>query len=140
MKRMRELEKLSHDHHRGLVLARRVRASLSKSETALDVVRPQILAEFEAVLVKHFDLEERFLSPPLRRAGFSGIVDRLLHDHDAIRRLTGLGPAMSADDARTFAALLEEHIRFEERELFEVAQRVLREDERKALMDASTRQ
>lgn len=135
---MRELLKLSHDHHRGLVLARRVKQSLSTSETALEVVRPQILAEFDAVLVKHFDLEERFLAPPLRRAGRSGIVDRLLRDHDAIRRLVSLGPEMTADDARSFAALLEEHIRFEERELFEEAQRVLDEGERKALMDAST--
>jgi len=140
MKRMRELLKLSHDHHHGLVLARRVRESLSKSNTALGVVRPQILAEFEAVLMKHFDLEERFLAPPLRRAGCLDIVDRLLRDHDAIRSLVRLGPAMSADDARAFASLLEEHIRFEERELFEEAQRVLSEDERKALMDASSRQ
>lgn len=130
------MQKLSHDHHRGLVLARRVKESLSKPETSVAAVRSQILAQFEAVLIKHSDLEERFLAPPLRSAGRSVLADRLRRDHDALGTLVTLGVAMTVDDAQTFADILEGHIRFEERQLFEEVQPVLNDNERRALGDA----
>lgn len=136
MKRAAELVKLSHDHHHGLVLARRIKESLPMTQTALVSLRRQVHAEREDVLIKHFDLEEKFLGPPLQRAGRSQLVDRLLGDHTLLRTLAGRGQDMTANDIQTFGSLLEEHIRFEERELFEEAQRTLARSDWEALADA----
>ena len=109
---------------------------MAVDDTATDALRSQILEEFEKVLAKHFDLEEKFLVPPLRRAGRSGLVDRLLSDHAAIRTIIDREGKMTPADVRTLGNLLEEHIRFEEREFFEEAQRILNDNDLKALADA----
>ena len=137
MHRRAEFIRLSHDHHRGLVLARRIRESLLETESAVDALRSLVLKDWEAVLIKHFACEEEFLGPPLRRSGRPDLADRLVAEHSALRALADGRSAMKAEDLRTFSRLLEEHIRFEERELFEEAQALLTEDELKALADAT---
>lgn len=109
MKRHAALVGLSQDHHHGLVLARRC----ISEETTWEQVR----ATFTEELDPHFDIEERLLLPAL---GSDPLVDRTLSDHEELRqRLQDRGSLPE------FGQLLQEHIRFEERELFERAQNVM---------------
>ena len=122
MKRDPRLHPLSSDHHHALALARRAaRAAAEPSGPAADAVWREVRSLFLADLTPHFDVEERILLPALRAAGEVELVERTLAEHAAIR-------ACVADEGEvrsrlaTFATLLTEHVRFEERVLFEVAQ------------------
>jgi hypothetical protein len=96
------LRGLSADHHHALVLARRA----ARGEVDADALR----ATFTTILQPHFAIEEELLLPPLG-AG-DALVVRTLADHHRLRALATSG------DAPAFAALLDDHVRFEERELF----------------------
>jgi hemerythrin-like domain-containing protein len=117
MQRDPALRSLSSEHHRGLVLAKRARKAAG-TETA-QLAWQEVRARFAAELEPHFVAEEKGLLPALERAGEPGLVRRTLDEHAALRRL------LDEDGAQAmtrFAELLEQHIRFEERELFEAAQ------------------
>src|SRR5690606_10324799 len=84
MKRDPRLRGLSSDHHRALVLARRVarRAAAGTLDAALarDVVRT-----LRDDLEPHFVIEEEVLLPPLEEAGAGGLARRTLEDHRFLR-------------------------------------------------------
>jgi hypothetical protein len=117
MKRIPALRRLSSEHHRGLVLARQARTTRDPSLTWAEIQR-----QFRIELDPHFALEEAGLLPALSAVGEPELVERTLADHQAMRALIATGgPA----DLERFAALLDDHIGFEETLLFETAQRVL---------------
>ncbi len=117
MKRIPALRRLSADHHRGLVLARQARTTSDASLTWGEIQR-----QFRVELDPHFELEENGLLPALSAVGELELVERTLAEHRAMRALIATGgPA----DLERFAALLDDHIRFEEAVLFETAQRLL---------------
>lgn len=129
MKRHPALEPLSHDHHRALVLARRLRRAADEPGGALRELEHAVQREFEAELDPHFRVEERCLLPALREAGADASVRRTEEDHARLRALVGGEEApWSAARARELGALLEAHVRFEERELFPQAEARLSED------------
>lgn len=111
MKRDPRLRGLSSEHHAALGWARRLQ---SRSTTPAELA-----ARFEAELTAHFAIEERLLAPALREAGETGLADRLVREHRALRA------AAEAGDAPAFGRLLEAHVRFEERELFPRCEAVL---------------
>ena len=80
------------------------------------------MARFDAELEPHFQAEEADLLPAMRRAGETALVERTLQEHAALRALLGEG---QSENLEAFADLLTQHIRFEEKELFERAQQVL---------------
>lgn len=117
MKRDPRLHGLSSDHHHALVLARSI-ARLSATGTA-DAAAARGLAErFVRELEPHFRVEEELLLPGLRKAGEAALVQRTEEDHAFLRaRATEAGAGLT-HGLPGFAARLEEHVRFEERELF----------------------
>ena len=120
MKRDPALRNLSNEHHQGLVLAKRAKkaACTDDAQQAWDEIRSRFATEMEP----HFQEEEVGLLPALERAGETGLVKRTLDEHAALRRLIDEN---SVEAMIRFAGLLEQHIRFEERELFEAAQQKL---------------
>lgn len=114
MKRDPRLHGLTSDHHQGLVLARRI------ARGSLDAAA--VRQRFETELEPHFLAEEELLLPALAAAGEPALVARTERDHAALR--AHLAAAQRGEPGRlaAFAALLEEHIRFEERELFPAAE------------------
>lgn len=104
MKRDPRLRRLSFDHHHALVLARRA----ARGDVSLDDVRYAL----EHELTPHFAVEEQTLIPALARAGAPELADQARLAHAQIRASVDVG------DVATFARLLTEHVRFEERELF----------------------
>jgi hemerythrin-like domain-containing protein len=125
MQRDRNLVRLSRDHHTGLVLAKRARELATNDATERRAAWTQMQARFADELEPHFQLEERGLLPALRAAGEDVLVDRTLTEHAELRRLIA-----SADPSapKRFGEALTAHIRFEEADLFETAQRVLPAD------------
>ena len=130
MKRCPALRDLSNEHHHGLVLAKRAKEAAGTAEA--EQVWRGIQARFAVDLEPHFQAEEVGLLPALEQVGETGLVRRTHADHAELRRL------ISEDSAQVmveFAESLVQHIRFEERELFEVAQQELSAAELAALVD-----
>lgn len=124
MKRHPALQPLSDDHHGALVLARQVRrAGASGEPGALARVWEDAGRRFARELEPHFAVEEERLFPQLEAAGAGLLAERARSEHARLRALV----RGEADPARAvaFGELLHAHVRFEERELFPRAERVL---------------
>lgn len=123
MKRSPALLKLSREHHTALSLALRIEKATDAA--AQDILLATLPGLFRGELEPHFQEEEKALLPQLAQAGEAALVARTLEEHRQIRELV----ARMADGDRAslpaFGALLRAHVRFEERELFVTAQRVL---------------
>ncbi len=124
MKRSQELSALTREHHTALVLARRAIVTPRDSSQAVELAAalPEIFAR---ELEPHFLIEEQKLLPPLRDAGESALAARTLDQH---RQLRALAHAIGEGDVAglvSFGLLLEAHVRFEERELFPLAEAIL---------------
>lgn len=124
MKRSPELLPLSREHQSALSLALRAkRAAASGDGMAVLDLAAVVVHVAESELEPHFRQEEAGLLPALRRAGEVERVERTLREHQRMRDLAAqLAAHPDATALAEFGALLESHARFEERELFEVAQ------------------
>lgn len=128
IKRHEAIISFSKDHHFGLLLVWKIRQGLKKAIDAERISR-YVLFFFKEDLDKHFTEEEQLL--------FSGLAvdDRLRKvaeaDHRAIRQLIGLitENKHNPDLLNQLADLLEKHIRFEERELFNHLQQNIKEED-----------
>lgn len=127
MKRHPVLQPLSDDHHRALILARRLRGTAAE-DTPIDLegLASEVRRTYEADLEPHFAVEEEALLPALRDVGLQALVDRTLADHARIRAL--IANVWTDATVRELGALLERHVRFEERELFPEAEQALAAD------------
>ena len=110
MKRDSRLAGLSADHHRALVLARRLESG------AGDVA--ELRASFDRELEPHFALEEDVLLPALRQIGEVALSRRTKEEHDHLRSALRRVEAGELTALKDFASALATHVRFEERELF----------------------
>jgi hemerythrin len=119
MKRSPALRALSSEHHAGLVLARRALQAVTPE--AVTQAWHELVTRFETELEPHFREEESWLLLALERLGESERVRRTLDEHSRLRALV-YERAHDAEGLRLFAELLKAHIRFEERELFELAE------------------
>lgn len=126
MKRHAALQHLSREHHTALKLARQARFSCDAGFDQAIVHAAQSIREaFAEELEPHFQDEEADLLPALAKAGADELVERTLAEHAELR---DLNRRLTKPDIKTmarFATLLGDHVRFEERELFETAQRLL---------------
>lgn len=116
---------LSHQHHNGLALCVLTRRSMSADSSAENVARlaRRAIDRYELELMNHFEIEEQVLFPA---CGPMPLIAELLEEHRRIEMLVRqLGIAPSQALLEEFCALLSEHIRREESELFERIQREL---------------
>lgn len=133
MRRHPALIPLSHDHHHALAQALRLRRA---DDVTAGAVRDAFLTYAAADLEPHFQVEERALERIASMVESPAIVraqERMLADHATLRgcieqlRANDDG-APSAVDLVALGEALATHVRFEERELFELLQRVLGDD------------
>ena len=136
MKRVPELHGLSDDHHNGLVLARRCReAGREDSETSPELVWKHAQETFAIQLDPHFKIEEQHLLPGLEAIGEASLANRIREDHSALRALQRVEP-VNRLLLKRFGELLEAHIRYEEREVFETTQHLISADVLEAIASA----
>jgi len=122
----------SHQHQHALALCVRIQQGMNSGSPTLIAYCAGIQAAFEEEIQLHFEAEEMFLFPAaeahpvLRR-----LVSELTAEHTTLRAyyLAAVARAMSKSDLLDFAATLSDHIRKEERLLFEECQRIMSEDE-----------
>jgi hypothetical protein len=134
MKRDPRLHALSSDHHHALVLARDVERRAQAREGVL-LVAADLRARFDRDLAPHFATEDRLLLPALRKAGVGHLADRTASEHDLHRDHLRAAEGGDAGRLVASAALLTEHVRFEERELFPACEERLLD----AVLDAVAR-
>lgn len=112
LKRLKELKPFSRDHHHGLLLGWKIRNGIKKG-----IETPRIAAYvkwfFQNYLSAHFELEEKYMFPILGME--NDMIKRAINDHLQMRTMIAHLDSTTLSD---FADLLEQHIRFEERELF----------------------
>lgn len=124
MKRDRYLRDLSSEHHQALALARDIRKATSAGE-ASETLFERVRRVYQDELRPHFDVEEQTILPALERAGEKALVKRTLDEHEQLEYL--VQHLESGDSLQQFARALNDHVRFEERILFQVCQKVLDE-------------
>ena len=124
MKRDTALQPLSHQHHNSLMGCLLIRKGVEKKADK-KVLKDFILNWWQTDLQKHMQAEENILLPYLSQRKFhKSYLDVIARDHDTIRLL--------ADRLRVhengyrlysiYADIVEQHIRFEERVVFEKIQ------------------
>jgi len=122
MKRAQALAELSREHQHALALALRAKRAANLDAAAIANLAEQCVADYGAKLAPHFEIEEEFLLPAMSAAGEAALAQRTLAEHAEIRRLVAALAQPSAAALAAFGEALGEHVRFEERGLFEVAQ------------------
>ncbi|MCL2344980.1 MAG: hemerythrin domain-containing protein [Desulfobulbus sp.] len=120
MKRSAALRQLSREHHTALSLALRI--AKAAGQEAQNALLADIPALFRNELEPHFQVEEHMLLPPLAQLGETALVERTLAEHAQLRALAAAIEAGEVSALTPFGALLQTHVRFEERELFAVAE------------------
>ena len=123
LKRAKELQLLSHDHYHGLRLCWKIKTGLSK-KIAPERIKTYVDWFYENHLVPHFELEEKFLFTVLDPE--NELIKRAIAEH---RRLEQLFKTVSELEKNLLLieSELNDHIRFEERELFTEIQKVANE-------------
>lgn len=130
IKRHEALRPLSREHHDALLLCWKIRTGLKKG---VDTARIRRYADWfwETQLKPHFEAEERHVFPVLGDGDTR--VQRAISDH---RRLERLLTDTEADPEEVLAEVertLNDHVRFEERVLFNAIQEAAGPEEMKAL-------
>jgi hemerythrin-like domain-containing protein len=131
MKRDVGLQPLSRQHHDALMACLMIEKGVKKN-TDLKVLQDFTRQYWEKDLDKHFMLEESHLVPYLRKKQFPEyIIQSLLRDHELLRALSQriLNGGATYKGFLAFSTLLEKHVRFEERLVFEKAQEMIPEQE-----------
>ncbi len=138
MKRAEALQPLSRDHLKSLLVAKRLRNATDAAAAGRD-----FLAFWESEGRHHFRVEEEVLLPgwalhgPVDRVA----VARMLEEHLAIRRgaLRAVAGEASLEELADLGQLLDNHVRFEERELFPMIEEALDPDSLRRLATAIKR-
>ena len=112
LKRHPELIKLSHEHHHTLALCARILRNPDQNHS-------QDITDHYVDLEQHFIEEETQFAPLWHKLPDPALRARFEAEHAELRRLYAHAEFDSTQWNKTFASLLRDHARFEERELFE---------------------
>ncbi len=136
MKRAKELETLSWEHHDGLVIAARIKNDLKKEKEPGHLI-PYITNIYTNYLRHHFKQEEdSFLIPIKPFPEADDLIKRMLNEHqqfaEIFSQIDPLEPDVFVQVGR-FGELLHDHIRFEERQLFPMIEQLLSAEQLKEI-------
>ena len=134
MLRDRNLVPLSHQHQHALALCVRIGKAFAEVHDTPDVHRweLEIVQLFDEEIGFHFAAEEKYLFPAAGRfEELQQLVDELMIEHTLLRRNVERAKMrqFTVTDLPVFTATLSEHVRKEERQLFEGLQRLLTGEE-----------
>ena len=122
MLRDKNLIPLSHQHQHALSMCVRLDRALQAGEVDLEAWQAEIQQQFEQEIAFHFAAEEKELFPAATQfPDLNGLVLELLSEHNALRELFAQAAARSLEPQtlQVFVEKLAQHIRKEERQLFE---------------------
>ncbi len=126
MLRDKSLIPLSRQHQHALALCVRIERASPIAETDLPAWRAEIAQHFEQEIRIHFAAEELVVFPAARGvAQLVPLVEELIAEHGRLREWFSRAESLSSADLSLFVRGFSEHIRKEERELFEGMQGVM---------------
>jgi hemerythrin-like domain-containing protein len=125
IKRHKALRNLSREHHVGLIFALRLQKGVAKSAD-LQSMEEYTTWFWENHLLPHFVLEEDHLFPMLKDE--YELVKKAIAQHQDLKMLFQIQQKTHSDFKRIYE-LLQKHIRLEERELFNLIQTILSEQQ-----------
>jgi hemerythrin-like domain-containing protein len=132
MLRDTSLVPLSRQHQHALALCVRIDRASPIPEAELSTWQAEITLHFQNEIRIHFEAEERVVFPAAREfQELTPLLDELLTDHAVLREFFAKAEArhMSTAELSAFGQRMSEHIRKEERQLFERLQQLLSQDE-----------
>jgi len=128
MLRDKNLIPLSRQHQHALALCVRLDRAMKAGEIDLEAWQAEIQQQFENEIEIHFAAEEKELFPAAARfPELQSLVDELLAEHIFLRAYFSRAAARSLDQRQLqdLGEKLAQHIRKEERQLFEGMQKVM---------------
>ena len=126
MLRNKNLIPLSHQHQHALALCVRIARASPIPEGDLAAWLAELEQIFQTEIGIHFAAEESVVFPAARNFGeLDSLVDDLLADHAWLRDQFARTQTLSSSEVRGLAQRLSEHIRKEERQLFERMQAMM---------------
>ena len=132
MLRDKNLVPLSRQHQHALALCVRIDRASPIGEGALQEWQAEIAQQFEAEIKIHFSAEEQIVFTAARNfSELDPLIDELLAEHQLLRASFEKAEKkqMNAEELSRFAGRLSEHIRKEERQLFERLQKLVPAEE-----------
>jgi hemerythrin-like domain-containing protein len=123
---------LSRQHQHALALCVRLDRALEAGEIDTQAWQSEIQQQFESEIEVHFAAEEKELFPAAEKfPQLQHLVSELLVDHAELRNCFSRAASRSLDrqSLASFGEMLVQHIRKEERQLFEGMQRVMSSQE-----------
>ncbi|HYA24106.1 MAG TPA: hemerythrin domain-containing protein [Terriglobales bacterium] len=136
MLRDKSLIPLSHQHQHALALCVRLDRALQANDVNSEAWQAEIQTIFEQEIAIHFAAEEKEIFSSARRIPeLQSLVDELQAEHAILRHFFARAAVRSLNDAdlASFVEKLAQHIRKEERQLFEGLQRAMSTQELSAL-------
>jgi len=136
VRRHNSIINLSRDHHHGLILAQLIKKNAPNYKNLPSTIEGKTeytLNAYKSELLPHFKKEEEILFPFIKGKDkeLDKVIVQLIEDH---KKITGLVLRVEEDDNKEEALdelgnLLTQHIRKEERELFDSIQNILTTEE-----------
>ena len=120
IKRHESLQAFSRDHHQALLLCWKIKVGLSKG-VCIDRIKAYTNWFYENHILEHFEMEEKFIFPVLSRN--HELIIKVLKEHKLLLELFNTTSQVEKSLGELHIAL-KNHIRFEERILFNEIQNV----------------
>ena len=139
MLRDKSLIPLSHQHHYALALCVRIDRAVQAGDVELEAWQAEIHQIYRREIGAHFAAEEQILFPAAQKfSALRPLVSELLNEHSTLRDFFTHATTriLTENDLREFAKILSNHIRKEERQLFEGMQRLMKAEDLASLGDA----
>lgn len=130
IQRHRALQPLSREHHHALLLCWKIRAGLRKAVEA-ERIKKYCDCVFKNQLLPHFDIEEKHVFPLLGKKHDFAVQG--FAQHRELKQL--FKRTTSVEILHKIADLLNEHVRFEERVLFNEIQKAATAEELKKIAE-----
>lgn len=115
MRRSTALIELSREHHSALVWSKKLSVIDSNNCDESAELWAELQLKMRSDLLEHFSEEEKIIEKLQLSAVSHPLIGRLYHDHAVLRNYLS---QKEGRDVAAFAELLKQHVRFEERELF----------------------
>lgn len=133
IKRSKQLTPLSKDHHDGLLFAWKIKQGL-KNGADIKLIAKYVQWFWKNHLQEHFREEEQILAPHLPED--NELLKQMIDEHHGIESMVHINENI-ADEILllNLAQAIDEHIRFEERQLFPYAEKAIPEKELNLIYD-----
>jgi len=127
IKRSRQLTPLSKDHHDGLLFAWKIKQGL-KNGTDIKLVAEYVQWFWKNHLEEHFREEEQILAPHL--PANNELLKQMFDEHENIEAMVHINENIPDETLLgNLGKAIDDHIRFEERQLFPYAEKIIPEKE-----------